>query len=145
MKIFFLILFLSLANSLLAQSNDSLSMQAQDSATFQAVEIEASVDAKLWRSHLEKSLGPILIDLMKKGMKPGKYVVQVKFLVEKDGNISESNPLNEPGFDLGKKAAEVVLKGPKWTPGIQNGKPVRSYHTQPITFFIQPTKYIREN
>jgi protein TonB len=82
---------------------------------------------------------------MKKGMKPGKYVVQVKFLVEKDGNISESNPLNEPGFDLGKKAAEVVLKGPKWTPGIQNGKPVRSYHTQPITFFIQPTKYIREN
>ena len=41
------------------------------------------------------------------------------------------------GYGLGKAAVDVVKKGPRWNPGIQNGKQVRSYHTQPITFVVQ--------
>ena len=70
-------------------------------------------------------------------MKAGTYVVNVRFLVEKDGNISYADALNDPGYGLAKAAVKVLNTGPKWTPGEQNGQKVRSYHTQPITFVIQ--------
>jgi periplasmic protein TonB len=30
----------------------------------------------------------------------------------------------------------VIRKGPKWTPAIQNGKIVKAYRRQPITFIV---------
>jgi protein TonB len=104
---------------------------------FTKVEIEAQVDPKQWVRHLQTQLQRYIEDAASAGMDPGTYTVQVKFLVERDGSIADVQALNDPGFGLGKGAVEVVKKGPKWKPGIQNGKPVRSYHTQPITFVIQ--------
>ena len=69
-------------------------------------------------------------------MKAGTYTVNVRFLVEKDGSISDVVALNDPGYGLAKAAEKVVKTGPKWTPGQQGGKTVRSYHTQPINFVI---------
>lgn len=104
---------------------------------FTKVEIEAKVDQKQWIRHLQTNLQRYIEDAASSGMEPGTYTVQVKFLVEKDGSIADVQALNDPGFGLGKAAVEVVKKGPRWTPGIQNGKQVRSYHTQPISFMIQ--------
>ena len=105
-----------------------------DTTIFQRIEIEASVNRDAWIAHLTKELQPIINKAARKGMKPGKYVVYVKFLVEKDGSISYAEALNDPGKGLGKGAVAVVKSGPKWKPGEQNGKKVRSYHTQPINF-----------
>jgi len=104
---------------------------------FEKVEIEARVDQKLWRRHLESQLARYIEDAASQGMPPGQYTVQVKFLVEKDGSIADVRALSDPGFGLAKGAVEVVKKGPKWSPGEQNGRQVRSYHTQPITFIVQ--------
>lgn len=104
---------------------------------FTKVEIEASVDQKQWIRHLQSQLQRYIEDAAANGMDPGTYTVQVRFLVEKDGSIADVQALNDPGFGLGKAAVDVVKRGPKWNPGIQNGKPVRSYHTQPITFVVQ--------
>lgn len=104
---------------------------------FEKVEIEARVDAKQWRRHLETNLQRYIEDAASSGMDPGTYTVQVKFVVEKDGSITDVTALNDPGFGLGKAAVDVLKKGPRWSPGIQNGKQVRSFHTQPITFVIQ--------
>jgi periplasmic protein TonB len=104
---------------------------------FTKVEIEASVDQKQWIRHLQTQLQRYIEDAASSGMEPGTYTVQVKFLVEKDGSIADVQALNDPGYGLGKAAVDVVKKGPKWNPGIQNGKQVRSYHTQPITFVVQ--------
>jgi len=104
---------------------------------FQKVEIEATVDPKQWTRHLQSHLQRYIEDAANNGMDPGTYTVQVRFLVERDGSIADVQSLNDPGFGLAKAAVDVVKKGPKWSPGIQNGKPVRSYHTQPITFVIQ--------
>jgi hypothetical protein len=41
-----------------------------------------------------------------------------------------------PVMDLKIFAIKIVETEPKWYPGIQNGKHVRAYHTQPITFVI---------
>lgn len=104
---------------------------------FTKVEIEASVDQKQWIRHLQTQLQRYIEDAASNGMEPGTYTVQVKFLVEKDGSITDVQSLNDPGYGLGKAAVDVVRKGPRWNPGIQNGKQVRSYHTQPITFVVQ--------
>jgi protein TonB len=103
---------------------------------FEKVEIEASVNMSQWRRHLENQLQRYIEDAANSGMAPGQYTVSVRFLVEKDGSITDVKALNDPGYGLAKGAEEVVKRGPKWSPGEQNGRKVRSYHTQPITFVI---------
>lgn len=100
------------------------------------VQIQASVNLAQWRRYLENQLQRYSEDAVNAGIASGQYTVQVKFLVEKDGSITDVQALNDPGFGLAKGAVEVVKKGPRWSPGEQNGRKVRSYHTQPITFLI---------
>jgi protein TonB len=111
--------------------------KVDENQIFTKVEIEASVDQKQWIRHLQSQLQRYIEDAAANGMDPGTYTVHVKFLVERDGSIADVQSLNDPGFGLGKAAVDVVKKGPRWNPGIQNGKQVRSYHTQPITFVVQ--------
>lgn len=103
---------------------------------YEKVEVEASVNAAQWRRHLEIYLVPVIEKAANKKMKAGSYTVNVRFLVEKDGSIGDVKALNDPGYGLAKGAEKVVKTGPRWTPGEINGKKVRSYHTQPITFSI---------
>jgi protein TonB len=139
MRIAFLLILLLSANILSAQKNISDPGPVQDTSAkvFEKVEVEASVDRQQWIEHLIKNLQSPIEKAAKKGMKAGTYTVQVKFLVEKDGSISYVEALNDPGYGLAKAAVKALKTGPKWRPGEQNGKKVRSYHTQPITFVIQ--------
>ncbi|HYO21535.1 MAG TPA: energy transducer TonB, partial [Flavisolibacter sp.] len=104
---------------------------------FEKVEIEASVNVAHWRRNLETKLIPYIEKAAVSGMKAGHHTVNVRFLVERDGSISDVKALNDPGYGLAQGAVRVVRTGPRWTPGEINGKKVRSYHTQPITFVIQ--------
>jgi len=108
-----------------------------ENKVFEKVEIEASVNVSQWRRHLESQLQRYIEDAASSGMNPGTYTVNVRFLVERDGSITDVRSLNDPGYGLGQGAVETVKRGPKWNPGEQNGRKVRSYHTQPITFVIQ--------
>ena len=108
-----------------------------DSKVFEKVEVEASVSVAAWRNHLETHLVPYIEKAANKKIKAGSYTINVRFLVERDGSITDVKALNDPGFGLAKGAEKVVKTGPRWTPGEINGKKVRSYHTQPITFQIQ--------
>lgn len=64
--------------------------------------------------------------------------IYVSFVVEKDGSLTAIKVLRDPGYGLGKEA-ERVLKSLKikWSPGIQNGKPVRASFNLPITINIK--------
>lgn len=104
---------------------------------FTKVEIPAKVDQKAWRRHLENHLQRYIEDASSDGMPPGQYTVLVRFLVERDGSVAQvSVQGNDPGYGLGKAAVEVLKKGPKWSPGEQNGRKVRSFQLQPITFVV---------
>jgi periplasmic protein TonB len=111
--------------------------EEDENTRFEKVEIEATVNMNQWKRWLENQLQRYVEDAAGAGMTAGQYTVQVRFLVERDGSITEVKALNDPGYGLAKGAELVVLKGPKWTPGEQNGKKVRSYHTQPISFMIE--------
>ncbi|MBE7176725.1 MAG: TonB family protein [Mucilaginibacter polytrichastri] len=60
--------------------------------------------------------------------------VTVTFIVEKDGSLSDIRVLSGIGSGCDEEAIRVLKKAPKWTPGIQNGHPVRVQYTLPINF-----------
>ena len=64
--------------------------------------------------------------------------IYVSFVVERDGSLTAIKVLRDPGYGLGKEA-ERVLKSlkTKWSPGIQNGKPVRASFNLPIAINIK--------
>jgi periplasmic protein TonB len=104
---------------------------------FIPVSIEASIDQRIWKRHLEKYLQNYIEDAAASGMQAGRYTVQVRFIVDVDGSISDVKALNDPGFGLAEGAVYVVKKAPKWNPAEQNGAKVKSYHTQPVTFVVE--------
>ena len=59
--------------------------------------------------------------------------VYVSFVIEKDGTMTDIQVLGNPGLGLDREAIRVLksLKT-KWTPGILNGKPVRTSYNLPI-------------
>ena len=60
--------------------------------------------------------------------------VTVRFIVEKDGSISNVKPVLSVHPLLDKEAVRVVKSMPKWSPGKQNGKPVRVRFNVPVMF-----------
>jgi protein TonB len=60
----------------------------------------------------------------------------VRFRVEKDGSISDIKTVKDPGYGIGSKMEQLMKESPKWQPAYENGQPVTSYHTQPITLVI---------
>lgn len=63
--------------------------------------------------------------------------VFVRFVINQKGevtNVEVARPL-DPNLD--KEAVRVVKSMPKWTPGMQRGKPVKVSYTVPINFVLQ--------
>lgn len=59
-------------------------------------------------------------------------MVLVRFVVEKDGTLTDIQVTRDLGYGTGKEAVRVLKKSPKWKPGIQNGRPVRVLYSLPI-------------
>ncbi len=104
---------------------------------FDKVEIEASFpggDSK-WRQYLERNAnGQVATD---NGAPEGTYTTVVQFVVDKEGNISDVRALTNNGYGMEEEAIRVIKKGPKWSPAIQNGRQVKAYRKQPITFKVE--------
>lgn len=66
-------------------------------------------------------------------------VVQVSFVVEKDGSITRVKVVRGAnlGFGLAEEAVRVVQASPKWKPGKQSGRPVRSTKIVRVIFSLQ--------
>ncbi len=63
--------------------------------------------------------------------------VIVNFVVEKDGSLTDIKVVRGIGGGADEEAIRVLKKSPKWTPGIQNGRPVRVSYTVPVNFTLQ--------
>ena len=60
--------------------------------------------------------------------------VVVSFVVGKDGHISDVTVLRSVDPSLDKEAIRVVRNMPRWTPGKQEGEPVRVRYNVPVSF-----------
>ncbi len=60
--------------------------------------------------------------------------VTVSFIIEKDGSISDVKAVRSVHPLLDKEAVRMVKSMPKWSPGKNNGKPVRVRFNLPVMF-----------
>ena len=122
--------------SLSAQVAPKKDSATDDSKIFSIVESEASFpggDAG-WRKMLEKNMnGTIPTD---NGAPAGKYKVIVRFIVNKEGVVSDIKPETNLGYGMEAEVMRVIKKSGSWIPAMQNNKPVNAYRRQPITFMI---------
>jgi periplasmic protein TonB len=103
---------------------------------FQKVEFEATFpggDAG-WRKYLERSLNAAVP--VENGAPAGTYTVVVQFVVDRAGEISDVRALTRHGYGMEAEVMRVIQKGPKWSPAMQNGRPVKAYRKQPVTFSV---------
>lgn len=63
--------------------------------------------------------------------------VIAKFIVEKDGSISNVQVVRSVHPLLDKQAVDVLMRMPKWNPGKNNGQPARIWFTLPVNFRLQ--------
>ena len=88
-----------------------------------------------WVRYLQKNLNANApVD---NGASPGTYQVIVKFIVSKDGSISDVQAETKHGYGMEDEAVKIIKRGPKWTPALQNGRNVNAYRRQPITFVVE--------
>jgi protein TonB len=62
--------------------------------------------------------------------------VFLSFVVEKNGELTDIHVDRKLGGGTDEEAVRVLKASPHWTPGIQNGKPVRVKYNIPISFTL---------
>lgn len=71
--------------------------------------------------------------------------ILVKFVIDKDGTVTDAKILSNQGKNQGEKLPEsceqealrVVNLMPKWQPGMKDGQPVKVSYTLPVGFYMQ--------
>jgi TonB family protein len=63
--------------------------------------------------------------------------VLLQMVIEKDGSLDDIKVMRTPSGSLAEEAVRVLKLAPKWTPGIQNGRPVRVQYVIPINFSLE--------
>jgi len=58
-------------------------------------------------------------------------------VVERDGSLSDMKVVKDLKYGTGEAAIRVLQSSSKWSPGIQNGRPVRVAYTLPIRLNLQ--------
>ncbi|CAN5826271.1 hypothetical protein BH11BAC4_BH11BAC4_23910 [soil metagenome] len=87
-----------------------------------------------WRDFLTKNLDAGMpVD---EGWKAGTYKIVVDFIVDTEGNVSDVKTADHPGSKTAQQCVDLIKNGPKWIPAVQNGKKVKAYRKQPITFVV---------
>ena len=104
---------------------------------FNKVEVEAAFPGgdAAWRNYLQKNLNADVP--VENGAGEGTYTVIVKFVVSRDGSLSDVSCESDPGHGMCAEAMRVIKKTRNWTPAIQNGRNVNAYRRQPITFQVE--------
>ena len=104
----------------------------RDDIIFKSVEIEALFKGD-WGAYVKKEIEKNL-DELTEANESGTCIV--RFVVSKDGSVSNVEAITMKGTKLAEVAVNAIRKGPKWIPAIQNGTQVNAYRQQPITFKI---------
>jgi TonB family protein len=60
----------------------------------------------------------------------------VTFIVEQDGSLSNIKALRGPSETINAESVRAISLSPNWSPGRQNGKPVRVQYTVPVSFTL---------
>jgi periplasmic protein TonB len=113
---------------------ETLKKEDEEDKILTIVQVEAAYDGD-WNNFVKRNLNAELP--AENGAPAGKYTVIVKFVVSKDGSVSDIDCENDPGYGICEEAKRVIKKTKNWVPAIQNGRNVNAYRRQHITFLVE--------
>ncbi|MEO5941808.1 MAG: energy transducer TonB [Ferruginibacter sp.] len=87
-----------------------------------------------WAKFLQENLDANVP--VRKKAKVGKYQVVVRFIVNKDGEISDISAETNLGHGMEQEVIRLIKISPKWIPAVQYGRKVNAYRRQPVTFVV---------
>lgn len=99
----------------------------------QGVEVPAEFPGGMdaFREYVVQGLGHVEVEV-------ATLRLMIKFVVEKDGRLTDIQVLRDGGYpDLAKRAVRVLEKCPRWKPGVINGKSVRIAYVLPFNIQMQ--------
>jgi protein TonB len=141
MKIILTALFLGLTVLSNAQNNQNLTsndtnVTKVDTTLFTRVDVEATYPGgqEAWINFLQNNLDASVP--VRKKAPVGQYTVYVQFIVDKDGKASDIKALTNHGYGMEKEVMRIIKKAGKWIPAEMNGRKVKAYRKQPITFQV---------
>lgn len=107
---------------------------------FEKVEIEAAYPGgdDAWRKFLENNINAAVATDY--GAPNGNYTVIVQFVVDREGKVSDIKALTRHGYGMEAEVIRLLKKAPRWSPAIQDGRMVRAYRKQPVTFVVTAEK-----
>lgn len=110
--------------------------EVEEDKVFEKVEVEASFPGgdHAWRRYLEQNLNAGTPAY--KGAPGGAYTVIIQFVVDKEGKVSDIKALTSHGFGMEAEVIRLLRKAPRWNPALQEGRPVKAYRKQPVTFMV---------
>ncbi|HUR30249.1 MAG TPA: hypothetical protein VMZ69_02390 [Saprospiraceae bacterium] len=75
-----------------------------------------------WIHSLEEALNKSIP--VKSRAKAGKYIVSVRFLIERDGSLADIVCIKDPGYGMCQKVKAAIMKSvlPRWRPGHTQSK-----------------------
>ncbi|MEO6403885.1 MAG: N-acetylmuramoyl-L-alanine amidase [Ferruginibacter sp.] len=117
------------------KENDIL-MRTDEEKVFTKVEQEPEFPGgkEAWIAYLKKNLDATIP--VQEGWKDGTYPVIVKFIVDKNGKLSDVVAENYKGSKTAQASVDLIKNSPAWIPAKQYGKSVTAYKKQPITFVV---------
>ena len=117
-----------------------VSRKLQGTAVFEVVEempeFPGGVDAMM--EYLQKELR-YPESAKEKGIQ-GRVTVQ--FIIDKEGNVTNSKVIRSVDKDMDTEAIRLVKAMPKWKPGMQKGKAVAVKYTVPVVFRLEGGKTV---
>ena len=104
-----------------------------ENTVFTKVEVEAQFPGgeTKWNQYVQREVERRIDELTEDGQ---AGTCEVQFIVDKEGNVSNVEALTMKGSVLARVATDAIKKGPKWIPAIQNGRQVKAWRRQKITF-----------
>jgi protein TonB len=123
-------------NGVLIERKDSITLllerEKNDSIKEFPDEKEATFKGgdKGWIKYLQSN-----IKYPERAEKMGKTgTVKIFFMVDTDGTLKNIRLYQSVEYSLDEEGIRLLRKSPKWEPAFQNGKNVKAYRIQPVTF-----------
>jgi outer membrane biosynthesis protein TonB len=100
-------------------------------------------DSSAWESYLRRNVDTMVP--VRNKAKKGSYTVVVRFIITKDGVVSDVAAVTNYGYGMEEEVMLAIKKYSVWgwRPAPQNSKPVIEAHTVSFTFVVPKRKFLR--
>jgi len=140
-KIVFLLFLCMLFNNSYSQEEVGIPDSSDSDQIFQKIEQSPEFPGGLeaWKRYLIRNIkmDAIVKKAVPKKAKSWTQVAHVRFIVDRNGNVTDVHVINKVHEEVKKEAIRLLTNSPRWIPGRHNGRKVKAYFVQPITFVVE--------